>query len=441
MPCSARRATFLCDCLQPVELTFTRGSVAYDSWGRPYPVNEPRFEHKIYEGGVSRTVNGILIEEAHTNILTAGASQSLDAPYTTGTLNGTYTFSCATGSITLSGGATGTVTPSTPITATISSATVTLTPTGTPTLNQITNTAYPLSWTLGGTSQSAEVLTAPPTVFNIDTAGYSNLLPSAQASSLSSGSPYTTPTLMAGRTYTFSCGTGSYVLSGGATGTVTPSNPITITPGAVTITLTGDSTNNQYSATSTVKPWIGGGAVVNTGTGTIEMEVFNTHITGSAEYAHYLAIATSTPSPAYNHNRILLRQLNGNWSYHLRNNLQAVTEVIKSNTAPLKKFAKISMMFGDTLKGFVNGSFTSNAPPNLTPPSEYGEKLYIGSWCTGLFQCNTIIRNITISWIKRSDSEIAARAAGGEGVPFGTDLQVSLVAPLMHDLKAYGVRA
>ncbi|OPX60573.1 MAG: hypothetical protein A4E25_00341 [Methanobacterium sp. PtaB.Bin024] len=144
-----------------VPLTFTRASVAYDKYGNSVPVNTPRF-------GIAGGPNdGVLIEEKHTNLLTADVSQALttESPYTTGTLNGTYTFSCMTGSYELSGGATGTVTPTSPQTKTITSATVTLT--GTATFNQCTNTRYPLSWTLGGTTMEAESLTAPSSVLDI----------------------------------------------------------------------------------------------------------------------------------------------------------------------------------------------------------------------------------------------------------------------------------
>ena len=161
--------------LRRVPLTFTRASVAYDKYGNSVPVDTPRF-------GIAGGPNdGVLIEEAHTNLLTADVSQALttESPYTTGTLDGTYTFSCMTGSYELSGGATGTVTPTTPQTKTITSATVTLT--GTATFNQCTKTGYPLSWTLGGTTMAAESLTAPSSVLNIDEDGYSNLLTPNQA--------------------------------------------------------------------------------------------------------------------------------------------------------------------------------------------------------------------------------------------------------------------
>jgi len=149
--------------LRRVPLTFTRESVAYDYKGDEVPVDTPRFTHLIN----GEIVHGCLVEEAHTNLLTADVSQTLttESPYTTGTLDGTYTFSCMTGSYELSGGATGTVTPTTPQTKTITSATVTLT--GTATFNQCTKTAYPLTWTLGGTTMAAETLTVNSSVYDL----------------------------------------------------------------------------------------------------------------------------------------------------------------------------------------------------------------------------------------------------------------------------------
>ena len=152
--------------LRRVPLTFTRASVAYDYKGDEVPVDTPRFTHLIN----GEIVHGCLVEEAHTNLLTADASQALttESPYTTGTLNGTYTFQCeGTGSYELSGGATGTVSKDNPVTAAVVSATVTLTPATSSTLNQILKTAYPLSWTLGGTTQAAETLTAPSSVLSL----------------------------------------------------------------------------------------------------------------------------------------------------------------------------------------------------------------------------------------------------------------------------------
>jgi len=59
-------------------IKFTRASVAYDKYGNSVPVDTPRF-------GIAGGPNdGVLIEEAHTNLLTADVSQALttESPYT-----------------------------------------------------------------------------------------------------------------------------------------------------------------------------------------------------------------------------------------------------------------------------------------------------------------------------------------------------------------------
>jgi hypothetical protein len=161
MPIGTKRA-ILNTPQKTVPLTFARAGVAYDPYGNTVIANQPRFNKMAGK-------SGILIEESTTNLFTSVISQNLTTSYTTGTLNGTYTFSCGTGSYILSGGATGTVTPSTPQTKTISNATVTIT--GTSTLNQLELKAYSTSWVIGGTTRNAETLTIPSSVLNIDTNG------------------------------------------------------------------------------------------------------------------------------------------------------------------------------------------------------------------------------------------------------------------------------
>ncbi len=153
---------------KPVPLIFERSSVAFDHEGNSVPANTPIFVYKVPDGGGgSKLIEGYGCFETRTNIMPATQSQSLSSPYTTAALTGTYTFSIqGEGTITLSGGATGTVSFGNPVTATISGATVTLTPTGTATLVQITKTAYSLPWGLGGVTVAGDVLKAPSTVFN-----------------------------------------------------------------------------------------------------------------------------------------------------------------------------------------------------------------------------------------------------------------------------------
>lgn len=158
---------YLMKMLKHVQLTFTRDGVAYDKNGNSVPSHTPIFEHKVPKlGGGFEIVNGIGIYEAHTNILPAETSQSLNGAYTTPALTGTYTFQVeGSGSVVLSGGATGTVSFGNHVTATLSGQTVTLT--GTATMIQILNKAYPLPWGLGGVTVPAETLLVSSDVLNL----------------------------------------------------------------------------------------------------------------------------------------------------------------------------------------------------------------------------------------------------------------------------------
>jgi hypothetical protein len=142
-------------------ITFTRDSVAYDRSFNQIPSNVPRFN----QGSLGQ---GLLIEETTTNLFPSAQSQSFTGAWTSGTLNGTYTVSInAGGSLVLSGGATGTCAAGGTLTFTVSNATVTFTPTGTPTHSQLELKGYSTSWTLGGTTRAAETCTIPSNVLNI----------------------------------------------------------------------------------------------------------------------------------------------------------------------------------------------------------------------------------------------------------------------------------
>lgn len=325
--------------MERVPLTFTRASVAYDYQGNSVPVNTPRFEHLI-GGNIER---GVLIEEAHTNLLTAGASQSIAnaSPYTTGTLNGTYTFQCeGTGSYVLSGGATGTVSKDNPVTANVSSATVTLTPITTSTLNQIIKLAYPLSWTLGGTTQAIETLTVPDSVLNI----------------------------------------------------------------------------------------------IN---GTIEIEAYipSTHKASGYDwdiFSHYQGVSTSYNNIRVYHSgtaqkvRIMTRDNSGNLSYTDGFADNTITTGWNDFTARYNSASIIITKNGDTA-----GQSTETT---VKMPSAKGF-VWIGSYIK-LYTFNSLIKNVVISKSKRSDTEVLARS----NTPgFGADREVTLFAPLTHNLQAYKI--
>ena len=301
---------------------------------------------------------------------------------------------------------------------------------------QLEQKAYPSSWTLGGTTRNAETMTIPSSVLNIDTSGYSNLLPSAQATSLSSGSPYTTGTLVAGVAYTFSCGTGSYELSGGR-GTVTPSNPITVTPGAVTITLTGDSTLNQLSATSSARSWIPGGTQSNTGAGTIEAEIYmNTSLKeASAKYVFDHAANTK--------NRVLMYYSNGNaFKGLVGDNVGTNNTVTHNYVGTVGEWVKCSLRFGEptaitNVNGSVGGESQTTSTGTVYLPNSKGT-IYLLTAYSGGNVANTLIRNVVVSKTKRSDSEITARA--GNTIGFGNiDKYTAAQGDLRYDLTFKGM--
>ncbi|MFZ3130709.1 MAG: hypothetical protein WA125_06295 [Desulfosporosinus sp.] len=358
---------------------------------------------------------------------------------------------------------------------------------------QQTPTAYPLSWTLGGTTQAAETLTAPSSVLNIDTEGYSNLLTANQANACEDGTTtgfaetggatisvdssefiqgskslktITGVTQYAGSWFQIpSVVNVTYTLSGKIKGN--PGDTIYLTGSgwsgsAITLTLTGgwdtfeltrtasttaityrfgtpDTTSRtfyldelQLTATSTVKPWIPGGTQSNLGSGTIEVEAYIPSTINEGGNRYIVSAGTSTA-----HNIISLRKSSSTNIYAvlLRDNASNVT-TINTPVKILTGWNKFGLAF-DSVSGriFVNGGVeASNANPYL--PSQYGT-LYIGCLNGGTAPFNGIIRNVTISRPKRTDSDVTARANTPSGKMPRPDRQVSLYAPLQHNLKAW----
>ncbi|OEC87882.1 MULTISPECIES: hypothetical protein [Methanobacterium] len=148
--------------LKSIPITFLRNSIAYDQNFNLVQANTPRFW----------TINGnmgLMIESSTTNILPAGLSQTFNQAWTSGNLNGTYVISIkgSSGNLTLSGGATGTVTAGNSLVFTVTNSTVTFTPSNNPTYSQLENKKYPTSWTLGGTTRAAETLTVSTNGLNL----------------------------------------------------------------------------------------------------------------------------------------------------------------------------------------------------------------------------------------------------------------------------------
>ena len=329
MPIAKRMAVISQQQPFTIESVFNRASVAYDKDGNQVPANTPRF------GMAGVDEPGLLIEESTTNILTAEASQSLSSPYTTGTLNGTYTFSCKTGSIVLSGGASGTVTPTNPITATITSATVTLTPATTATYNQIENKAYKTSWTLGGTSRSSELCSLSPDVLNLSE--------------------------------------GTIELE------IYINNAFKNTGNNRTLIAHSSTTNNAiklYYSTS----------------GNLVFMSYNASGTGSTVY--------------FNGSNLSL----GNW-------------------------VKLAIVWDvSNIKMYLNGSQLGNITNNPNLPSSHEDNIWIGQ-INNSYVMNSLIRNVVISKIKRTDMDIQARANTG----FPMDKFVTAKGLLTENLSFKGM--
>lgn len=148
--------------LKKIDTQYARTGTAYDYDQKQLPSNTPGLKH-------IDKVKGIASYTLTTNLFTEALSQSFATPWTSGTLNGTYTISIqgTGGSIELSGGATGTITAGNSLTVTVSSATVTFTPTGTPTFCQLEKLAYPTPFTLGGTTRPYSLISIPHQVMNV----------------------------------------------------------------------------------------------------------------------------------------------------------------------------------------------------------------------------------------------------------------------------------
>ena len=317
-----------------IPVSFQRPGVAFDYRGREVPPHTPRFTHLI-DGEL---VNGVLIEEAHTNLLPANISHTLTEPHTTGTLNGTYTFQCeGEGSYTLSGGATGEVSKDNPQTVTVSSATVTLTPTTTSTMNQILKLAYPLSWVLGGVTQPAETLTIPSDTLNLT--GYTIEL----------------------ETYIHH--------------------------------------NNRNDAHTIIQNGIGRGE----NSVTVDFLIDNL--------------------------RLMIYDKNKGYK-------------LKRYPTPPVGMCKIAVQYNPAqFNLFYNSEkATLQAGAGTGVQKEKGNIISIGWNIDGWAHMNTIIRDVTITGVDRTDDDIVARATRPSGKGFGVDRQVTIHAPLQHNLHAYKIR-
>jgi len=203
---------------------------------------------------------------------------------------------------------------------------------------QITATAYPLSWTLGGTTMAAETLTAPSSVYDL-TSGTIELEAYAN-------------------TVIKTNGINNYLLS----------------------TADGDG-NNQISV--------------------LDDSSNNLTVTTKASDA-----ATSV-------------------SYADSN--------LTSNTM----FKVAAPYKSDKLKLFKDGTSVGTPLTSANLPTTK-QTIYLGSKYDGTLQANTLIRNVVISKTKRTDEDVTARAESELPV---ADEHCTMIYPLVKDLSAYKVVA
>lgn len=152
-----------------IGLKLKKINTQYARTGTSYDYNQKQLQNNVPGNVHIDNVKGIASYVGTTNLFTEALSQLFTTPWTSGTLNGTYTISIQGngGSITLSGGATGTVDAGSSLSFTVSTATVTFTPTGTPTFCQLEKLPYPTPFTLGGTTRPYSLISIPQEVINV----------------------------------------------------------------------------------------------------------------------------------------------------------------------------------------------------------------------------------------------------------------------------------
>lgn len=393
---------------ETVPLTFTRASVAYDYQGNSVPVNTPRFTHLI--GGTIQ--QGCLIEEAHTNLLTANQSTGTDTlGDTTGfnittandrissssdySLQGSKSLKVVTGNIAGGSNVEGVWTPTS----------ITVSP----------NTSHTASvWVKGSGTVALSLI-------------------ERDADDVLIGETYSSAVTLTDQWQLV-----TVTRDFGATGVKARIAVRTVSQQSATFYVD----MLQLTATAYPLSWTLGGttqaaetltapsSVLDLTQGTIEMEFVESPGYKNA-VNHYL----------FEHQNILknrcciVRLASGTLTNRMSNNAeQSSNSGNILDTLDLWSNNTVSMSWDSTILNlFLNGVNSGSPAANPYLP-EVKQTIYLGGYTN---QCNTLIRNVTISKVKRSDADITTRS----NTPgFGKDRQVTLHAPLQHDLKAVRIR-
>jgi hypothetical protein len=187
----------------------------------------------------------------------------------------------------------------------------------------------------------------------------------------------------------------------------------------------------QLTATSSARPWIPGGTQVNTGSGTIEVEIYN-----STPYRAITQPLLLYLSVIGSNRHYLYRYSNNKYYFYTANNdgsneTSNITDPTATNT-----WQKVCLRWDKDLKSVCLDGNTASMGTSTTTrlPTGSGTTLAIGNNGSG-GQINTLIRNVVVSKNPRSDSEITARASTNPYV----DKQVTAVLPLKSNINAYKV--
>jgi hypothetical protein len=377
--------------------------------------------HNWAYGGSSyssyKTEYGCLVEEAHTNLLSANQS--------TGTDSGGDT----TGFAVVAGGETLSTTTEQAIQ-------------GTKSLKIVTNAAL--------TTQGCTTTKVAVTASNTHTAGAWVYAPLGSPLRLAL-QERTAADAHVGVTTTDFTGTGNWQfvsISRSFGGTGEGAKIAVYTATAQTITFYVDML--QLTATAYPLSWTLGESTqaaesltanspaLGLGTGTIELEAYINSVIKTNGVQQYLINSSDGDG---NNQTILLDDTSNNLTISTKASSGATTVSYADSNFTLNTWLDIASTFNATnLKLFTAGTTrgTPSESPNL-PATQ--QTVYLGSKYDGTLQANTLIRNVTISKPKRSDTDITARAGRPTGKGFGVDRQVTFIAPLMHDLKAWKVRS
>jgi hypothetical protein len=360
-----------------------------------------------------KTEYGCLVEEAHTNLLTANQSTGTD-----------------------SGGDTTGFTGAGTVAATISSST-TQALQGTKSLKVITS----------GTETGEGVSTSSVNIANT-TAHTQTMWVHAPL-----GSQLKLTATNQGATAT----AGTLVTGNGAWQKVTLTGTSSSTSTVITIATVGSAQAitfylDMLSLTATAYPlsWTIGGSTQAAETLTAPSSVLNILSDGTGEITFETEFLITNTSAVKN--IIYFRESSGKNSWTIDIPSTTIRNVVYDAAGKYKYRPYTNIIqpniFGKagtsqkegTLEVFVNGvksveNYISDGGTGML--TAYPSEIYIGGHTTGIQKVNGLIRNITISKAKRSDPDITARS----NTPgFGKDRQVTLHAPLQHDLKAVRVR-